>query len=122
MAQNRGGGIRNELIELATAFYSLVDAGAAQRGVSHRAGDGGGRARGESISWEGGEGGGWGARGSAGCVFRSQIASASLFRSASRRFSSVVPARGRHAGAAQYGLKGEKRAKTTRRALSLRSH
>ena len=55
MAQNRGGGIRNELIELATAFYSLVDAGAAQRGVSHRAGDGGGRARGESISREGGE-------------------------------------------------------------------
>ena len=52
-----GGGIRNELIELATAFYSLVDAGRGEgrdggregeeegRGVSHRAVDDGGRER-----------------------------------------------------------------------------
>ena len=69
-ARWRGGGIRNELIELATAFYSLVDAGRGEgrdggregeeegRGVSHRAVDDGATARagdkqggGEVLSW-----------------------------------------------------------------------
>ena len=84
-------------------------------------------ARGESISREGGRGGegmgcswlGW---------LRVSLTDSVRVAFFDRRGVALVPSpppRGRHMDAAQYGLKGEKRAKTTRRdapALSLRSH
>ena len=91
MAQKSPQRHPNELIELTTAFYSLVDAAAARRaraaavegrdGVSHPSRPRRPRRRGV----EGGQG-------LSGCRFYSQIASASLFRSAWRHFSSVAPA------------------------------
>ena len=118
MAQKSPQRHPNELIELTTAFYSLVDATAARRaeveernGVSHP-----GRARPRLLTLTG-------RGGRTGIVWLPVLLTDSVrVAFVDRRGVTLVPSsprRGRHACVAQYGLKGEKRAKTKRRAPSL---